>query len=63
MERGLGTYKDSIYRILPEHLGYQKVYADFVTREFSDEQKLLKIQHCRDMPKSQKGQKTPLQYS
>jgi len=49
MEIELNISKTSIYRILTEHLGLQKVCARFVPHKLTDVQKLLRIQHSKDI--------------
>lgn len=54
MEMELGMSKDSIHRILTQQLGYRKVCAHFVPHKLTDDQKLLRIQHCKDIVKESK---------
>jgi len=54
MEIEFNISKTSIYRILTEHLGLQKVCARFVPHKLTDVQKLLKIQHSKDIIKEGK---------
>jgi len=49
MEIELNISKTSIYRILTAHLGLQKVCARFVPHKLTDVQKLLRIQHSKDI--------------
>jgi len=57
MEIELGMSKDSIHRILTEKLGYRKVCSHFVPHKLTDDQKLLRIQHCKDIVKESKKDK------
>lgn len=57
MEMELDISKSSIYRILTEHLGYRKVCARFVPHKLTDDQKLLRIQHSKDIIKMTKKDK------
>jgi len=50
----LNISKTSIYRILTEHLGLQKVCARFVPHKLTGVQKLLRIQHSKDIIKEAK---------
>ncbi|XP_018377814.1 PREDICTED: putative uncharacterized protein FLJ37770 [Trachymyrmex cornetzi] len=57
MEIELGMSKDSIHRILTEKLGYRKVCSHFVPHKLTDDQKSLRIQHCKDIVKESKKDK------
>jgi len=48
MEIEFNISKTSIYRILTEHLGLQKVCARFVPHKLADVQELLRTQHSKD---------------
>ena len=54
MEMELNIPKSTIYRILTEHLGLQKVCARFVPHKLTDDQKMLRIQHSKDIIKEAK---------
>jgi len=54
----LNISKTLIYRILTEHLGLQKVCARFVPHKLTDVQKLLRIQHSKDIIKEAKKDRT-----
>lgn len=49
MELELDISKTSIYRIFTEHLGLRKVCAGFVMYKLTDDEKLLRIQHAKDI--------------
>ena len=51
MESELNISKTSIYRISTDHLGLRKVCACFVPHKLTDDQKLLRIQHSKDIIK------------
>nr|APL98289.1 putative DD34D transposase [Bactrocera tryoni] len=51
MEMELNITKDSIHRILIDKLGLRKVCSKFVPHKLTEEQKLLRIQHCKDLIK------------
>jgi len=62
MEIELNISKTSIYRILNEHLGLQKVCARFVPHKLTDVQKLLRIQDSViRIKEAKKRPKLPLQ--
>jgi len=50
--------KNSIHRILTESFRLRKVCSQFVPHKFTDDQKLLRIQHCKDLIKESKRTKT-----
>jgi len=54
MEIEFNISKTSIYRILTEHLGLQKVCARFVPHKLADVQELLRTQHSKDIIKEAK---------
>lgn len=54
MEMELNISKTSIYRILTEHLGLRKVCSRFVPHKLTDDQKLRRIQHSKDIIKESK---------
>lgn len=54
MESELNITKDSIHTILVEHLGLRKVCARFVPHKLKEEEKVLRIQHSRDIIKEAK---------
>lgn len=47
----LNMSKDSIHRILIDHLNLRKVCARFVPHKLTDYEKSLRIQHCKDLIK------------
>ena len=51
MESELNISKTSIYRILTDHLGLRKVCARFIPHKLTEDQKLLRIQHSKDLIK------------
>uniref|UniRef100_A0A034VCE1 Mariner Mos1 transposase n=1 Tax=Bactrocera dorsalis TaxID=27457 RepID=A0A034VCE1_BACDO len=53
----LNISKTSIYCILTEHLGLREVCSRFVPHKLSDDQKLLRIQHSKDIIKEVKKDK------
>jgi len=61
MEIELNISKTSIYRILTEHLGLQKVCARFVPHKLTDVQKLLRIQHSKVIIRGKKKPELPSQ--
>ena len=54
MEMELNMSKNSIHRILTNHLNLRKVCAKFVPHKLTDYQKSLRIQHCKDLIKESK---------
>lgn len=46
--------KTLIYRILTEYLGLRKIYSRFVPHKLTDDQKLHKIQHSKDIIRQSK---------
>lgn len=54
MGMDLNMSDTSIYRILTEHLNMRKVCARFVPHKLTDDQKLLRIQHSKDVIKEAK---------
>lgn len=57
MEMELNISRDSIHRILTDHLGLRKVCARFVPHKLTDDQKLLRVQHSKDIIKEAKKDK------
>lgn len=57
MEMELNISKDSIHRILTEKLNMRKVCSRFVPHRLTDDQKLLRIQHSKDIIKEAKKDK------
>lgn len=57
MEVELNMSKDSIHRILSEHLGLRKMFARFIPHKLTDDRKLLRIQHSKDIIKEAKKDK------
>ena len=53
-EMQLYMSKNSIHRILTENLGLEKVFTRFVPHKLTSDQKLLRIQHCKDFIKEEK---------
>lgn len=49
MEMELNISKTSIYRILTEHLGLRKVCSRFIPHTLTDDQKVLRIEHAKDI--------------
>lgn len=56
----MGTFKDSVYHILTDPLGYRKVCSHFVPRRLTDDQKESNI--VKTLLKSRKRTKFPLQH-
>lgn len=54
METQLHISDTSILQILTEHLGLRKVCARFVPHKLTDDQKVLRIQHCIDLVEEDK---------
>lgn len=54
MEMELNISKTSIYRILTEHLGIRKICSCFGPHKLTDNQKLRRIQHSKDIIKESK---------
>jgi len=57
MEGELNISKNAIHRILTQHLGLRKICARFVPHQLTDDQKALRIRHCKDLLKSSKNNK------
>jgi len=45
----LGISKTTIHRILTEKLGLQKLNSKFVPHQLNDDQKLHRVEHCKDI--------------
>lgn len=50
-EMELEMPRNLIYRIVTDRLRYAKVYAHFVPYKLMNDQKFLRIQHCKDIVK------------
>ena len=48
------TCKDSIQLILTKHLGQRKGCVQYVSHKSINDQKLLRIQHCKDLTNEDK---------
>lgn len=51
MEMELGIAKTTIHRILTEKIGLRKLNSKFVPHRLTDDQKLYRIEHCKDIIK------------
>jgi len=51
LEMELGISKTTIHRILTEKLGLRKLNSKFVPHQLNDDQKLHRIEHCKDIIK------------
>jgi len=49
IEEMTGIPKSVVHRILTENLGKKKICARFVPHSLSEEQKCMRVSHCKDM--------------
>ena len=58
MKMELNMSNDSIHPILTENLRLRKVCAGFIPHKLTNDQKLLRIQYCKDFIKEEKRTQT-----